>query len=108
MVRIDAGTGQVVGEPARLEGGDPDPLAGASGPFATGHGGVWLVGDGQDGGLVVAWFDPQTLRVESSVALTEWPYTDAVLDAEAGVIWVSHAYSITRVDVLSPARQAKS
>ncbi|MGH2675772.1 MAG: hypothetical protein ACRDH1_10235, partial [Actinomycetota bacterium] len=67
MVRIDAGTGQVVGEPARLEGGDPDPLAGASGPFATGHGGVWLVGDGQDGGLVVAWFDPQTLRVESSV-----------------------------------------
>jgi hypothetical protein len=26
-------------------------------------------------GLVVAWFDPQALRVESSMALTEWPYT---------------------------------
>jgi hypothetical protein len=99
LVRIDAATSQVVGRPVTLEGGHPDPVGGASGPFATGDGGVWLIGDGVDGGLVVAWLDSQRLGVESSVALTEWPYTDAILDADAGVIWVSHAYSVTRVDV---------
>lgn len=98
--RIDPATGKVAGEPIPMRGGRPDPRTGTGCPYAAGAGGVWVVGSEQrtQRGLV-ARLDAETLEFDFALAVSdnEYSWPAIAFDFDAGVLWLGHDDTLTRI-----------
>lgn len=94
VVRIDASTNQV--------GGDPIPIHTTFRAFGVGEGGVWFIA-GPEEPSGICRLNMQTLEVDHCVdpgQFAEVVFEPAALDIARGAIWVANSKSsVTRVDL---------
>lgn len=96
VVRVDAQTGEILGESGNLV---PNGMGPTVFPFAADNGSMWFYGGGQ---VAVHRLNVETMEVDESVDLSDHAMNviDAVLDPNAGTIWVaSYEGPVIRIEL---------
>jgi hypothetical protein len=69
---------------------------------------LWSVGYDEQENVRVTRFDPETLEVVARSEPIRSYFTDAVLDAASGTVWVSAIYNVVRVDLVDETAPSAS